>query len=190
LAGALGVGGTAIGALYAALRIGAAFTWFMAAIVTVVVPLIAEALARPDFPRVSYLVRRSAFLGGMTMTPLAVAGAVFAGPLLGVVHSSYDRYGLLLVIVLLGRLIDVGTGALGEALILGEHARWELINQLQGTVLLIAAGVAFDPMIGVAAVAAGAALQQAGINVSRLVELRWLFRHDWDTRLPANRMAS
>ena len=130
IAGALGLSGIEVGALYAALRIAAAFSWLFGSIVAVITPMLAEALTRHEYARLKRLLWRSASTGAAMTAPVAVVGMVFAGQLLGVLAPTYQDYGYLLTILIVGRLLDAATGAVAEALVLGDRARWEFFNQL------------------------------------------------------------
>jgi O-antigen/teichoic acid export membrane protein len=184
IAGALGVGAVEVGALYGALRMAAAFSWLFTAVVTVITPMLAEALARRDYIRLRVLLWRSALLGAGATLPLAALGALLSAQLLGLLDPSYGDYGYLLGILIGARLLDAATGAVAEALILGDHARWELLNQIVGTAFLLATAVLLEPGIGVAALALAVALSVAVVNLARVVEVRGLLAGVW-RRQPA-----
>lgn len=188
VAGALGLGAVEIGALYAALRVAAAFSWLFTAVITVITPMIAESLARRDYARLRRLIRRSARLGAGATMPIAVLGALLAPQLLGLLDPAYSDYGYLLAILIVARLADAATGAVAEALILGDRARWELINQLGASATLIAAAALLEPALGIRALAIAATLSVVAINLARVVEVRWLLANPW--RRGAGRMAS
>ncbi len=188
IAGALGLGPIEIGALYAALRVAAAFSWLFTAVITVITPMIAESLARRDYARLRQLIRRSAKLGAGATMPVAVLGALLSAQLLGLLDPSYREYGYLLAILIVARLVDASTGAVAEALILGDRARWELINQLGASMTLIAAAALLEPTLGVRGLAIAATISVVAINLARVVEVRWLLANPW--RGGAGRMAS
>lgn len=179
IAGALGVGAVEVGALYAALRVAAAFSWLFTSVVTVITPMLAEALARRDYGRLRRLLWRSSALGLCTTLPIAALGALLSAQLLGLLDPSYRDYGYLLVILICGRLFDAASGAVGEALILGDHARWELFNQCASAASLVLAAVVLEPSIGIEALAIAAALSVVVANLGRIVEVRWLLANTW-----------
>lgn len=184
IAGALGLAAVEVGALYGALRMAAAFSWLFTAVVTVITPMLAEALARREYRRLRDLLWRSALLGAGTTLPLAVVGALLSGQLLGLLDPSYEDYGYLLAIMIAARLLDATAGAVGEALILGDHARWELGNQALSAAFLLATAAALEPALGVAALAIAAALAVITANLARVVEVRWLLANTWKVQPP------
>jgi O-antigen/teichoic acid export membrane protein len=179
IAGALGVSAIEVGALYAALRVAGAFSWIFTSVVAVMTPMIADALARDDYGRLRHLMWRSAAAGAGATVPVALVGALASAKLLGLVDASYQDYGYLLVTLIGARLLDAATGAVGEALILGHHARWELVNQTVSTGALIATALILEGAIGVEALALAAALSTIVANLMRVLEIRWLMSNSW-----------
>ncbi len=181
IAGVLGVSATEIGALYGALRVAAMFSWIFTSVVALITPMLAEALARRDYARLRELIWRSAKVGAGATVPAAVVGVLISGQLLGLLNPAYRGYGDLLVVLIGARLLDAATGAVAEALILGDHGRWELLNQLLSSAALIAAAILLEPGIGVLALAIAAALSVIVANLARVAEVRWLMDHRWRT---------
>lgn len=179
IAGALGIGAVEVGALYAALRVAAAFSWLFTAVVTVITPMIAEALARRDYARLRRLLWRSSTLGAGATLPIAILGAVFSAQLLGLLDPSYEDYGELLAVLIGARVLDAAAGAVGEALILGDHARWELLNQILSSASLLLTALLLEPSIGVLAMALASAIAVVSANLARVIEVRWLMANRW-----------
>ena len=179
IAGALGLSGAEVGALYAALRVAGSFSWLFGSVVAVITPLLAESLAKREYARLRTLLWKSGAAGAAVTTPLAVLGIIFAGQLLGLVDPSYEQYGELLVALIAARLLDAATGAVAEALILGEHARWEFFNQLASTAALAVTAVALEPSLGVLALALASAASVIVANIGRFVEVWWLLANRW-----------
>jgi O-antigen/teichoic acid export membrane protein len=179
IAGALSVAATQVGALYAAIRVAAIFSWLFTSVVAVITPMIAAALARRDYVRLRDLIWKSARAGAGATIPLAIVGALASGTLLGLIDPAYRDYGELLIALIAARLLDAATGAVGEALILGDHARWELCNQLASTASLISIALLLEPAIGVMALALAAAISTVIANLLRVLEVRWLLTNRW-----------
>ena len=179
IAGALSLAATEVGALYAAIRVAAIFSWLFTSVVAVITPMIATALARRDYTRLRSLIWKSAGVGAGATIPLAIVGALASGVLLGLIDPAYRDYGELLIALIAARLLDAATGAVGEALILGEHARWELCNQLASTASLIAIALLLEPALGVMALALAAAISTVVANLLRVVEVRRLLANRW-----------
>jgi len=177
----LEVGGVEVGALYAALRVAAAFSWLFTAVVTVITPMIAEALARRDYVRLRRLLWRSSAIGAGATLPIAALGARFSAQLLGLFDSAYSDYGYLLAVLIGARVLDAAAGAVGEALILGGHARWELLNQVFSTAALLLTALLLEPQIGIVALALASAFAVITANFARVVEVRWLMVNRWRT---------
>lgn len=179
IAGALSVAPTEVGALYAAIRVAAIFSWLFTSVVAVITPMIAIALARRDYARLRRLIWKSAGVGAGATIPLAIVGALASGVLLGLIDPAYRDYGELLIALIAARLLDAATGAVAEALILGDHARWELCNQLASSVALVTIALLLEPDIGVMALALAAAISTVLANLLRVVEVRWLLANRW-----------
>ena len=179
IAGALSLAATEVGALYAAIRVAAIFSWLFTSVVAVITPMIATALAQRDYARLRGLIWKSAGVGAGATIPLAIVGALASGVLLGLIDPAYRDYGELLIALIAARLLDAATGAVAEALILGDHARWELCNQLASTAALIAIALLLEPGIGVMALALAAAISTVVANLLRVVEVRWLLSNRW-----------
>jgi O-antigen/teichoic acid export membrane protein len=186
IAGGLGLSAVEVGALYGALRMAAAFSWLFTTVVTVITPMLAEALARRNYTRLRELLWRSAMLGAGATIPLAAVGALLSAQLLGLLDPSYRDYGYLLAILIGARLLDAATGAVAEALIIGDRARWELVNQVVATAFLLLAAILLEPSMGVGGLALAVALSVAVLNLARVVEVRRLLAGAW--RAPASTM--
>lgn len=183
LASAIGLSGTAVSGLYAALRVSGAFSWAFIAVVSVAVPMMARALAHRDYDRLAEVLHRTAAWGVAITLPLAALGIVFAPELLGLLDPAFAAYGSTLVILIVARLFDAATGPLAECLVLGGRARWELANQVAGVLVVIVAGMALEPSLGVEGLALGTALALTLENVVRLGQMRRLFRGAWRPRV-------
>lgn len=179
IAGALSIAATEVGALYAAIRVAAIFSWLFTSVVAVITPMLATALHERDYGRLRDLVWKSAGVGAGATIPLAIVGALASGVLLGLIDPAYRGYGELLIALIAARLLDAATGAVAEALILGDHARWELCNQLASTASLIAIALLLEPSIGVMALALAAAISTVVANLLRVAEVRWLLANRW-----------
>ena len=179
IAGALSITATEIGALYAAIRVAAIFSWLFTSVVAVITPMIAAALARQDYARLRRLIWKSAGVGAGATIPLAIVGALASGVLLSLIDPAYRGYGELLIALIAARLLDAATGAVAEALILGDHARWELGNQLASTASLIAMALLLEPRLGVMALALAAAGSTVVANLLRVAEVRRLLGSRW-----------
>jgi O-antigen/teichoic acid export membrane protein len=179
IAGAIGLPSNEVAALYAALRVAAAFSWMFTAVVAVITPLLAESLVRREYRRVRELIMGSAVLGGGSTLPLAAVGAVFASQLLRLIDPTFGSYGYLLIVLIAARLFDAATGAVAETLVLGDRARWELWNQVTGAVCLTTTAVLLEPAVGVLALALATAFSVCLVNLMRVVEIRWLMSNAW-----------
>lgn len=179
IAGALALSASDVAALYAALRVAAAFSWIFGSVVAVLTPLLAASLARREYARLRRLLWRSALIGVGATAPLALVGVLLAGQLLSIFDPSYRDYGYLLAILIGGRLFDAAVGAVGEALILGDRSSWELRNQILSTTSLLIVALALEPAIGVIALAIASATSVVTANIARVLEVRWLMQNHW-----------
>lgn len=184
LASGLGVGARGVAALYAASRIAAAFSWLAASVAAVATPLLAGALARHDQRELRHLLSRSSALSGVISVPVAIVGIVFASSLMGVTGGTYVAYGGLLVALISGRFVDACTGPLGEALIVGNRARVELVNMVVFAGCVVGLGVALEPGMGVLGLAVATGIALAVCNVTRVTAVAVLLRHGWGSTSP------
>ncbi|MFN8175109.1 MAG: MATE family efflux transporter [Solirubrobacteraceae bacterium] len=179
LASAVGLSGSEVAGLYAALRVSGTFSWAFTAVVSVSVPMMARALAEADYHALSRLLWRTAVAGLLITAPIAVLGIAFAPEILRLLDPTYAAYASTLVILIVARLFDAATGPLSECLVLGGRARWEMANQLLGLVVIGAVGLALEPSVGIEAFAWGTAVALTVENLVRVEQLRRLFRTHW-----------
>lgn len=179
LAAAIGLSGNEVSGLYAALRVSGAFSWAFIAVVSVAVPMMAKALAHRDYRALRRVLWRAAMGGVLVTLPIAAVGIAFAPELLGLLDPAFAAYASALVILIVARLFDSATGPLAECLVLGGRARWELANQIAGILVVVVAGLALEPSLGVAGLALGTALALTLENLVRLGQMRRLFRGSW-----------
>lgn len=177
LASALGASSGEVAGLYAAARVAAVFSWPAGAVAAVVTPRLAEAIARRE--GVGPLLRRATLAAAALSIPLALVGMLWPEVFLGAMSNEFEPYGTLLVILVAGRLVDACAGPLSEALIVGEHARRELLNVCVFATVTVAGGVLLEPAHGVEGLATAVALGTAACNVPRLIAVRRALRSAW-----------
>jgi peptidoglycan/LPS O-acetylase OafA/YrhL/O-antigen/teichoic acid export membrane protein len=181
LASGLGVEARDVAGLYAAARVASVFSWLAATVAAVATPLLAGAVARLDQPQLRRLLIRCSAASALVSAPAALGGILLAGPLLSALGAGYARYSGVLIALIAGRFVDGCTGPLGEALIVGNRARLELVNQVVLVVCLVALGAALEPSLGVLGLGIGAGVAIAACNVPRVVEILMLLRRGWAT---------
>jgi O-antigen/teichoic acid export membrane protein len=142
---------------------------------SVVAPLIAHYFAQERKQELQRLLRTTAMWAGYTATAITLVFVTLGEELLAVLFGPSFRTGTLILILLsLGQLANVLTGACGMTLVMTGHQQVVMwIAIIFGTSLLITAiGVA--PAFGVVGVAAVVAVFNALQNVATLIVARKL----------------
>lgn len=184
IAGMLAVAPAELAAIFAATRLSGVLSWGYQAIVAVLSPRLAAALAAGNVRRARLLLRRGSVMGGMVTLPTCLAGLLLAPIGVELLLGAPSATGTAaLRFLIIGRLIDAVCGPLGEALLIGRKT-W--IDACLVTLALVIGGVAAalsEPSLGPEAAAAGAALALATANGLRAIVVTRLLRHGWPADL-------
>lgn len=172
----LGVSPEQAAGLFAATRVAGLFSWGYQAVLTVLVPRIAEAMAAGEPAAIRRVLWQGSLAGLAVTLPVCVAGALLAEPLLGLLDSRYETWAGVLALLILARAVDAATGPLGEALLVGRRT-WLDVGFVTGGVILavVTAELLFGP-VGDLAIGIGAAAGFVAINLMRLSYVGLLLR--------------
>jgi O-antigen/teichoic acid export membrane protein len=181
LAALVGVGPAATAAIFAATRVAGLCSWGYQAVVAVLTPRIASALAARRLAEVRRLLVRGAVAGGVITTPVCVAGALGSKEILRVFDPSFGPYASVLTLLILGRILDAMAGPVGEALLVGRRT-W-LDSSLLGAGIATGGVVSLvlAPRLGELAVGVGAATAFGVANGLRVVAVVRLLARGWGT---------
>lgn len=176
IGGVLDVSAAAAAGLFAASRVAGVFSWGYQAVLTVLVPRIAEALARRDAAAARRVLLTGSLAGVVVTWPLCLAGILLAGPLLGLMDASYDEWSGVLILLILARAIDAATGPLGEALLVGRRTWVDIGFVIAGVVLgVVTAEVLYEPTDPIT-IGIGAAAGFVVINLLRVAYVASMLR--------------
>jgi O-antigen/teichoic acid export membrane protein len=176
IGGLLEVTPAAAAGLFAATRVAGLFSWGYQAVLTVLVPRIAETLARRDAAGARRVLMTGSLAGAVVTWPLCFLGILLADPLLGLLDASYDEWSGVLVLLILARAIDAATGPLGEALLVGRRTWVDISFVVTGVVLgVVTAKVLYEPTDPVT-IGVGAAAGFVVINLLRVAYVASMLR--------------
>jgi O-antigen/teichoic acid export membrane protein len=179
LSAVLGLSPAVSAAVFAATRVAGLVSWGYQAVVAVLTPQLAGALAERDMRRVRTLLARGALAGFALTTPLCLLTAIFAGPLLAWFDPRFGDYGAVLVALVVAREIDALAGPLGEALLVGRRT-WTDSAILSAAILmggLVAA--ATEQSLGATAAGLGGAAAFVVANAVRAAVIWNLLGRGW-----------
>lgn len=183
LAALLGASPTATAAIFAATRVAGVFSWGYQAVVAVLTPRIAMALASGDVTRTRLLLWRGGLAGAILTVPPCIVGAVFAQDILHVFDARYTAFSSILVVLLLARTVDAIAGPVGEALLVGRRT-W-LDSAIVGFGIAVGVAVSFGAhgAMGDVAAGVGGATAFIVINLARIAVVGRLLTRGWRSRL-------
>jgi O-antigen/teichoic acid export membrane protein len=164
----LGVSPEQAAGLFAATRVAGLFSWGYQAVITVLVPRIAQAMAAGEPAAIRRVLWQGSMAGLAVSLPVCVAGALLAEPLLGLLDARYETWAGVLALLILARAVDAATGPLGEALLVGRRTWLDVGFVIAGVVLaVVTAELLFGP-VGDLAIGIGAAAGFVAINLMRV----------------------
>lgn len=176
------------GAVFACVRLAGLVSWGYQAIVAVLTPRLAGALASRDFDRVRRLLFSASIGGFATTAPLAMLAALCSAPLLSVVDPTYRPAWVALVILVATRVVDGATGAVGEALLVGRRTWLDTGLVALGVGVSLATTLALRSNgIRATEIAAAAGVGWAVTNIARMIAVRRLLAAGWTGSLISRR---
>jgi O-antigen/teichoic acid export membrane protein len=139
----------------------------------VVPPIIAELWAQGKKKELEHSLRSIATLAGLPAAMLLLTFLFFGGHILGAIFGHFYRQGaLVLAILSVARLVAVGTGSCGAALMMTGHQRDMMNLSLFAGVLSVGSEILLAPHFGIVGVAVATALAQTLQNVLMLIFAR------------------
>ena len=139
-------------------------------------PHIARAGGEGDYPQVGQIVRSAGLIGVGLCLPVALAGWIAPGWLLGLFGDEFRQGALALQILVLAQVINVGCGPVGTALVMLHRERYVLLLELVATGAGVLVAVLLVGRLHIAGVAIGTLVATAIRNLSNLYKLGRVLR--------------
>ena len=138
-------------------------------------PIISSLHARGERALLARLVHTSTKWCLALTFPLAVCLVLFANPMMGLFGADFRAGAGTLVLLVVGQLIHVATGSVGQLLTMSGHQRAELWSVGLAAMLGLGLQLVFIPRWGIEGAALALALALAAANGMRVVLVRrWL----------------
>jgi len=115
-----GKGGVAAAGMFAAVRVTGLVSWPYNAVVALLTPRIAQALAARDMARTRSLLVTGSLVGVAVTLPVAIIVVLAARPILELFDPAYGFVAGALALLVIGRVFDAAAGPVGEALLVGR----------------------------------------------------------------------
>jgi O-antigen/teichoic acid export membrane protein len=164
--------GTELDAYAAAARISQMLLLFLTSLNLVFAPFAADLHARRQRERLDELFKRSTRWALAATLPLLIVLFISADDVLNAFSSRFEVGEGALRILLVGQAVNVATGSVGFILIMTGFTGLDLLDNLLGTVLLVALAAALTAGFGMEGTATAAAVSIASINLLRLEQVR------------------
>jgi O-antigen/teichoic acid export membrane protein len=153
------------------------FAIILSAFAAIFIPLIADLYHKKEFGRLEELFRVSTKWGFYLSLPIFIMLVVFPREVLAYVFDSryVSGWGPLIVLSI-GQLVNVGTGAVGPALVMtGHQKRWFILT---GTALALNIGLnwCLVPSYGLMGAAVSTAISLSGMFLFGVVQVRSVLR--------------
>lgn len=108
----------------AALRISLLTTFILGSINILITPKLASSFHTEDKKKFDYYRRQSIFFSGLGGLPVFLAIIIWPSELMSLFGSEYEAYGVILVVLAIGQLINALTGASGFILLMSGQERY------------------------------------------------------------------
>jgi O-antigen/teichoic acid export membrane protein len=163
-----------VGIYAAAARAAQVILLFIIAVSLMFSPFVADLHARGERARLDRLFKQLTRWTMAATLPLFIVLAVTPGSALRLFGSDFAAGQTALLILLLGQLANVATGAVGFVLIMVGRTGWDLVVYAGSVALDIAVAVALIPVLGMEGAAVAGAVTMAVSKFARL-GLVWRF---------------
>jgi O-antigen/teichoic acid export membrane protein len=149
------------------------FAIILAAFAAIFIPMISDLYARREIGRLEDLFRISTKWGLYISLPIFVTICVFPREILRCVFDSrYENGWLPLVILSVGQLVNIGTGAVGPLLVMTGHPRrWSILTGI-GLAANICLNWYLVPIYGLNGAAISTALSLSGLFLVGVFQVR------------------
>ncbi|HEV3475053.1 MAG TPA: flippase [Actinomycetota bacterium] len=165
-----------VGVYAAAARAAQVLLLFIISVSLIFSPFVADLYARGDRDKLERLYRLLTRWTLAVTIPVFVVLVVTPGSALRLFGGDFAQGRTALMILLLGQLVNVATGAVGFVLIMVGRTGWDLVVYAASVVFDIVAAVLLVPPLGMEGAAVAGALTMALSKVARLY-LVWRFVH-------------
>lgn len=173
-----------VGVYFAALRVALVITLPLAAFNAVLAPIAAELWHKQDVNGLRSAFRTATRWTLTAVLPLGVLAAILRDEIMSVFGAEFAAAGggLVLLLLIVGRVVNGATGGVGRLLIMTGNERVELVNTVIWSALVVTLMLLVVPRYGMV----GAALVTGGViafmNVLKLIQVRWIVGiqpYDW-----------
>jgi O-antigen/teichoic acid export membrane protein len=165
-----------VGIYAAAARAAQVLLLFIISVSLIFSPFVADLHARGDREKLERLYRLLTRWTLAVTIPVFVVLVVTPGSALRLFGGDFAQGRTALMILLLGQLVNVATGAVGFVLIMVGRTGWDLVVYAASVAFDIAAAVLLVPSLGIEGAAVAGATTMALSKVARLY-LVWRFIH-------------
>jgi len=169
-----GVTQTDVGVYAAAARAAQVILLFIIAVSLMFSPFVADLYERGERDKLDRLFKQLTRWTMAATLPLFIVLAVTPGSALELFGNEFDAGRTALLILLLGQLVNVATGAVGFVLIMVGRTGWDLVVYAGSVALDVGLAVALIPIIGMEGAAVAGAVTMAVSKLARLA-LVWRF---------------
>ena len=147
-------------------------------------PMISDLHTRGEEDLLQRLFRTTTkWVFGFTF-PLVAVLVAFGAPFMGFFGAEFRAGGVVLALLAVGHLVNVGTGSVGNLLVMSGHQRLELQATVASALFTFGLHLVCIPRWGILGAAGALACGLVCANVLRLVMVRrtlglWAYHHGW-----------
>jgi O-antigen/teichoic acid export membrane protein len=165
-----------VGIYQASSQISLLFTLITSAIAYVLSPMIADLFNRKKILEVQELFKTSTKWGLYLCLPLFVIAVALPQEILEILYGAeYRSGGITLVILSIGQMVTIATGAVGWMLMMtGNQNRW-FWNTTSMLLLSIVANIYLTPRLGIEGAAIATAIGSGMLFILGLIQIRRIF---------------
>ena len=163
-----------VGVYAAAARAAQVILLFIIAVSLMFSPFVADLYERGERDKLDRLFKQLTRWTMAATLPLFIVLAVTPGSALELFGGEFDVGRTALLILLLGQLVNVATGAVGFVLIMVGRTGWDLVVYAGSVALDVGLAVALIPVLGMEGAAVAGAVTMAVSKLARLA-LVWRF---------------
>lgn len=175
---------TIVGIYSVALRLKLVVQMPMTAFNNALAPLISEAHARHDKPRLEFLFRAATRWVLMIAIPLATTFVLFGSSILALFGTDFRIGYLALMIVIGGEVVHILVGPVGHMLLMTGYSRIRLINSIILVFIQLVLGLTLIPLLQLQGAAIVAAVSMAVVSLLGLIEVWALLKvHPYQVNL-------
>lgn len=152
-------------------RVAILVAFFLLAVNSVVAPDFAVHYANKNLSQLQKVYRETTLLMIVVTCPVLLCLLIFAEPVLGLFGPAYESAKPVLQILLLGQLVKVVVGSVGNLLIMTGNEKAQRLNLIWSVVLLLIVGMVLVPSLGAVGGAIAISVAMSVNNVLGLIQV-------------------